>query len=89
MQHPTSPFPLDQAPEDIRRLMGEIGPIWGTNTRRHVEMTLAAYAPLLARAPKEGVRVTRNVAYGTHPRQVLDVFRPDSASGAPVQSSQP
>jgi acetyl esterase/lipase len=84
MSWSTAPFPLEQAPEDLRRLMGEIGPIWGTNTRRHVEMTLAAYAPMLARAPKEGVRVTRNVAYGTHPRQVLDVFRPDSASGAPV-----
>lgn len=64
--------------------MAEIGPIWGTNTRRHVEMTLAAYAPLLARAPKDGVHVTRNVAYGDHPRQVVDVFRPDAASAAPV-----
>jgi acetyl esterase/lipase len=64
--------------------MGEIGPVWGTNIPKHRDMTLAAYGPLLARAPKDGVKVTRDVAYGTHPRHVVDVFQPDAARNAPV-----
>jgi len=81
MQRPTAPFPLEQAPEEIRRTMAAIGPVWGANTRRHVEMTVAAYTPHLARSPKDGVRVTRDVPYGAHPRQVLDVFRPAAPFG--------
>lgn len=79
MMDQRAPLPLDQAPESLRKLMAEIGPVWGTDVPKHRELTLAAYAPLLARAPKDGVQVTRNVAYGTHPRQVVDVFQPDSA----------
>lgn len=75
---------MDQAPENLRKQMAEIGPVWGTNIPKHRDMTLAAYAPLLARAPKDGVRVTRNVAYGAHPRQVVDVFQPAGAQRAPV-----
>ncbi|MGB8433237.1 MAG: alpha/beta hydrolase [Burkholderiales bacterium] len=79
-----SPFPLDRAPEDVRKLMAEIGPVWGKNIPKHREMTLAAYGPLLARAPKDRVKVTRDAAYGAHPRQVVDVFQPDAARNVPV-----
>lgn len=47
-------------------------------------MVKDAYAPLLEAAPRQGVAVERNVPYGTHPRQVMDIFRPENASGAPV-----
>ena len=77
-------FPLDDAPEDVRKLMAEIGPRWAQDHRRHVEMTFDAYAALLAGVSNEGVEVTRNLAYGEHPRQVLDVFRPQGAARAPV-----
>jgi acetyl esterase len=77
-------FPLDRAPEAVRKLMAEIGPVWGTNIPKHRDMTLAAYGPLLAAAPKDGVKVTRDVAYGTHPRHVVDVFQPAAARNAPV-----
>ncbi len=79
-----APFPMDLAPEALRQQMAEIGPVWGTNIPKHRDMTLAAYRPLLARAPKDGVRVERNIAYGTHPRQVVDVFRHQAAQRAPV-----
>lgn len=36
----------------------------------------ALYAPLHEREPYHGVRVGRDVAYGPHPRQRLDVFEP-------------
>ena len=78
------PLPLDQVPEDLRRMLAEIGPRWAQEHRRHVEMTLDAYSKLLAGVSNPGVQVTRNLAYGEHPRQVLDVFRPESATRAPV-----
>jgi len=38
--------------------------------------TTALYAPLLPKEPYQGVAVTRDVAYGPHERNVLDVFAP-------------
>jgi acetyl esterase len=47
--------------------------------------TYALYAPLQQRAPKEGVNVTKDIAYGGHERQRLDVFTPTTKpQGAPV-----
>ncbi|QJW85760.1 alpha/beta hydrolase fold domain-containing protein [Ramlibacter terrae] len=42
------------------------------------------YAPLLRSQSREGIAMTRDVPYGDHPRQVLDVFRPKHAAGADV-----
>jgi acetyl esterase len=68
----------------LRAKMAEIGPIWGTNIRAHSDIVKAAYAPLLAAAPRGSAIVTRNVAYGPHPRQVLDTFVPEDVARAPV-----
>jgi acetyl esterase/lipase len=35
-----------------------------------------AFAALHAAAPKDGVAVTKDVAYGPHPRNMLDVYKP-------------
>lgn len=64
--------------------MAEIGPIWAENIQKHSEIVKNAYGPLLAAAPKDKITVTRNLAYGTHPRQVFDLFQPRDASNAPV-----
>lgn len=69
---------------ELRALLDRIGPVWGTNIQKHSQMVKDAYAPLLVAAPKEGVTITRNVPYGAHPRQVVDLFRPAKASNAPV-----
>ena len=71
-------------PEEVRRLMAEVGPKWATNVSGHVKQMIEAFTPLLARCPKDGVAVTRNVPYGAHARQVLDVYRPAAANAAPV-----
>ena len=43
------------------------------------------YAPLSQREPYDGVQVRRDIAYGTDPRHLLDVFRSAQAStGQPV-----
>ena len=77
-------LPLAAAPRALRAKMAEIGPIWGTNIRAHSDIVKSAYATLLAAAPKGSVGVTRDVAYGTHPRQVLDIFAPQDTANAPV-----
>lgn len=73
-----------QGPDALRALMAEIGPRWALDLPGHSQRVKDAYAPLLARAPKGGVAVARNAAYGAHPRQVLDIFRPEGAQRAPV-----
>ncbi|MEO8740176.1 MAG: alpha/beta hydrolase [Casimicrobiaceae bacterium] len=77
-------LPLAGAPRAVQATMAEIGPIWATNIRAHSDRVKAAYAPLLVTAPKDAITVSRNCAYGAHPRQVLDVFRPEGVIGAPV-----
>lgn len=71
-------------PEELRRLMAELGPIWAQNVPGHVRRMVEAFTPLLARCPRDGVEVRRDVPYGAHPRQVLDVYRPADAVRAPL-----
>ena len=75
---------MTQLPLVQQQLMARIGPVWGTDIRGHSEMVKDAYAPLLAAANNNGISVTRNVAYGPHARQVLDIFRPATAQNAGV-----
>lgn len=67
-----SPPPI---PERLRALMAEVGPKWGTNITGHVKLMADAFSEVLAKAPKEG-EVTRDIPYGPHPRNVLDVYVP-------------
>ncbi len=64
--------------------LDEIGPRWGIDIQHHRNRVLEIYQPYLAKAPKHGVTVTRDIAYGSHPRQVLDVFRARTGAGMPV-----
>jgi acetyl esterase len=63
-------------PESVRSLMAEVGPKWRTNVAGHVRLMVEAYSAVLSNAPKEGVKVTTNIAYGSHPRQAIDLFQP-------------
>jgi acetyl esterase/lipase len=76
--------PLANLPDPARRKLAEIGPVWGTDIQRHRDLVLEIYRPLLAAAPKAGVEVTRGIAYGSHPRHILDVYRSGQAANAPV-----
>jgi acetyl esterase len=71
-------------PESVRALMAEVGPKWAGNTAGNVKMMIDAFTPILKNAPKDGLKVTRNLAYGTHARQVLDVFTGASLRNAPT-----
>lgn len=71
-------------PEAVRELMAEIGPKWGTQPAVHVKMMVEAFTPVLARAPKGDAARRTDIAYGPHPRQVLDIYTPRGATRAPV-----
>ena len=71
-------------PDTLRALMDELGPVWGRDVPGNVRRMIDAFTPLLAGAPKAGVEVSRDHAYGAHPRQRLDVYRPAGARRAPV-----
>ncbi|WP_232077003.1 alpha/beta hydrolase [Variovorax sp. PBL-E5] len=73
-----------EGPQALRALMAEIGPRWALDLRGNSQRVKDAYAPLLASAPKAGIAVARDLAYGTHARQVMDIFTPADAARAPV-----
>jgi acetyl esterase/lipase len=70
-------------PDELHSLMAEVGPEWATDVPAHVRLMIERFDPILARAPKAGVAVARDVAYGDDPRQVLDVY------AAPRHDRQP
>lgn len=71
-------------PAHLTQLLAEVGPIWGRDIIKNRERVIQAYTAVLADTPKAGIEVTRDIAYGRHARQVLDVYRPDRADNAPV-----
>lgn len=71
--------PLGSLPEETARALDAIGPVWASDIQRHRDQVIAAYSPLVAAAPRDGIRDSLDIAYGPHPRQVLDVFYADKA----------
>lgn len=70
--------------EELDRLLREVGPVWQHDIRSAGDRVKDAYLPLLMAAPREGVAIHRDLPYGTHARQVLDVYQPHGAHKAPV-----
>lgn len=63
-----------------RATMDRIGAVWNDDINKHRTAVMQIYTPLAARASKAGIAVARNIAYGEHARQVLDVYTPEGAS---------
>ncbi|MGE3927632.1 MAG: alpha/beta hydrolase [Lautropia sp.] len=76
-------------PPDLAALLAEIGPRWAQDIRGASEAVKQAYAPLLAAAPRDGVRVLHDLGYGTHPRQRLDLFLPAVAATPAAAAAAP
>ena len=70
---------LPEIPDDLRALMAEVGPRWGTNPAGHVKLMVDRFSEVLKQAPKHGVTVRHSISYGSHPRQMFDLFTPDNA----------
>ena len=75
---------VSKMPAHVQDVLAEVGPVWGDDIGGNIQRTFEAYAPLLRDAPKDGVQVTRDVSYGPHPNQELDVYQPDNRTGAPI-----
>jgi acetyl esterase/lipase len=73
-----------EIPAALRALMAQLGPVWAKDVAGHVERMIKEFTPVLAAAPKQGVERTLGIAFGSHPRQVLDVYRPVRAARRPV-----
>lgn len=71
-------------PEASRRRMLEIGPVWAEDIVAHRKMVIDAYTPLLAQVPRDGIGVSRELAYGPHARHRLDVYRQAGLDDAAV-----
>jgi acetyl esterase/lipase len=74
----TATEPFAGYPPALRALMAEVGPVWAHDMRRHRDRVWAAFEPGLRTAPQDGVTCERDLRYGDHPRQVLDVYRPST-----------
>ncbi len=71
---------LPEIPDELRALMAEIGPRWSPSA--HVKLMVDRFTDLHRTGPKDGVVVNRDLAYGRHPRQALDVYRPERGGTA-------
>ncbi|HTJ99468.1 MAG TPA: alpha/beta hydrolase [Bordetella sp.] len=73
-----------EIPESLWRLLADVGPRWAQDVPGNVRRMVDAFSPLLAHAPKDGVQVVTDLAYGEDPRQQLDVFTTGRSGARPV-----
>lgn len=68
--------PLGSLSATLRQRFAQIGPVWGRDINTHRDLVIDAYSPLVgaARDAGESFEMARDVAYGGHERQRLDVF---------------
>lgn len=81
MTNPLESFAQLSEAERVR--LTELGREWSRNIHANRDVVLSIYSPLAAKGPQAS-RVVRDIAYGPHPRQVLDVFAPEGAKGCDV-----
>src|SRR4051795_5664822 len=71
-------------PQAVQERLQEVGPGWGTDITGNIAKTLEVYAPILAAAPKSGVKITKDMAYGADARHRIDIFQPKGKVGVPI-----
>ena len=67
-----------------RTRMLAIGPVWGSAIQVHRDEVLAIYDPIVTQASDASVAVNRDIAYGDHDRQRLDIFYQTKDQKRPV-----
>ncbi len=67
-----------QVPDGIREKLLEIG------YRSSLEPSMAIYEPFLAAAPRGDLAVQKNIRYGEHERNLVDIYRPRGVEDAPI-----
>ena len=74
-------IPLQSGPAALQTVLAEVGPVWGRDISGHGDRVKNAYLPLQQAAPVDGVTVTLDLAYGSDPRQRLDLYQPAAPNG--------
>jgi acetyl esterase len=69
---------LPQIPEELWRLMAQIGPVWGRDTRGYIKLMIERFSEILRDSPRNYAEVRRDIAYGDHERQRFEVFIPNA-----------
>jgi acetyl esterase/lipase len=67
---------MAQMPPDIVAKVAALGRVVDP------ENTAKIYAPLQEKEPYAGIKAVRDVAYGAHPRQVVDIFTPEGGAAS-------
>jgi hypothetical protein len=83
----TASAQMSNMPADLRARLAEINPTWGKDILGNVATTLALYTPILAAAPKDGVRIERDLAYGPDALHRLDLTSRRAAPACPSSCS--
>ena len=65
-------------PENVRQRLIEVG-----FSNPYAAMD-ELYLPILREAPKGDVTITKDISYGPHSRNKLDVYQPPGVSNAPI-----
>src|SRR6516165_512370 len=60
---------VSRLPMEVQQVLATLGSKWGTALRENIDATAAAFRPLLKAAPKDGVIVGKNLAYGEDAKQ--------------------
>lgn len=76
---------LGLSEEACRELLA-MGPVWRSDINRHRQAVVDIYTPLHGALDKDGISVARDIAYGEHARQKLDVYLP---KGRATQRGRP
>ena len=71
-------------PQEVQERLRELGPGWGKDIPGNIAKTLEVYTPILAAAQASGVKVTKDIAYGSDARHRVDIFQAEGKSGVPV-----
>jgi hypothetical protein len=75
---------MSSMPAEVRAGIAGIGPVWGPEV---LKQTVALYQPILKVAPRQGVRITTDLAYGAHEQQKADLAQPEASPPAIAMST--
>lgn len=73
-------FRPPEIPPELRILMSEMGPRWSVNRPQNIETMVERFSDVHRQSSRDDVEATRNVSYGNHPRQELDIYRSGRAA---------
>lgn len=68
---------------ESQKTMLELGPKWSDDIVANRKIVIDVYTPVLAKRSLGGIGLKKNISYGPHSRQVLDIYHPKENQGKP------